>query len=213
MVLSENWLLYSYWAGRPVQAQFSVLELYEPELDWNSGRRFSSWNASEPSVLAQAYTFESAIDALTVSQTRHGIAAKAVLVGLASGQVAQLPKAWFDPRRPSPQVATQADRDEGLVPYASSDIPIQPRAFINYYKRVGQLRQIETAPTALESTSLVAVVGLDLFFTRISPVGTFDQLAQDFSPISLLSTLVALAALSLFTTYYARRKDLLRRWK
>ena len=44
--------------------------------------------------------------------------------------------------------------------------------------QVANLRGIVTAPTLLESTSLVFAYGVDLFFSRVTPSKDFDLLSE-----------------------------------
>jgi hypothetical protein len=66
-------------------------------------------------------------------------------------------------------------------------------------------------PPLLESTSLVFVYGLDLFFTRIAPSGTFDVLGEDFNKVQLVLT-VGLGIAIMVTKPMVRRKKLRERW-
>lgn len=64
---------------------------------------------------------------------------------------------FVDPRRPTVQMSEM--RDEGVIPY-TPELPIPPDAIINYNQTVDRARGIHTAPSGLESTSLVLVYGL-----------------------------------------------------
>uniref|UniRef100_A0A914HS65 ER membrane protein complex subunit 1 n=1 Tax=Globodera rostochiensis TaxID=31243 RepID=A0A914HS65_GLORO len=46
--------------------------------------------------------------------------------------------------------------------------------------------EIRTTPSGLETTSLVFAYGIDLFYTRVTPSGTFDILKDDFDLLFLL---------------------------
>ena len=51
-----------------------------------------------------------------------------------------------------------------------------------------------TSPSLLESTSLVFAFGtVDIFGSRVSPIGAFDILGKGFSKLQLVLTVVALA--------------------
>jgi len=107
---------------------------------------------------------------------------------------------------------TQMDRDEGLIPYEPL-LPILPKSFLNYYKRIWNIRGIETASAYLESTSLVFVYGLDLFFTRTAPSGTFDLLNPDFNYFALVATSVSLLIFTIGASWFSKRSDLKRLWR
>lgn len=74
------------------------------------------------------------------------------------------------------------------------------------------VRQIVTAPSLLESTSLVLAVGTDLFLTRVSTSGTFDVLSENFNKAQLVLTVVGLAVAIAITKPMVRRKKLRERW-
>lgn len=71
---------------------------------------------------------------------------------------------------------------------------------------------VKTSPALLESTSLVLGTGLDLFFTRVAPSGSFDVLSKGFSKSQLLATIFALAAGLSILRPLVRRKMLRQRW-
>jgi hypothetical protein len=77
---------------------------------------------------------------------------------------------------------------------------------------VADVRQIITAPSLLESTSLVLAVGTDLFLTRVATSGTFDVLSENFNKVQLVLTVVGLAVAIAVTKPMVRRKKLRERW-
>lgn len=64
---------------------------------------------------------------------------------------------FVDPRRPV--TVTPEMREEGVIPYMP-ELPIPTESIINYNKSLPQINGIHTAPSGLESTSLVLVHGL-----------------------------------------------------
>lgn len=72
----------------------------------------------------------------------------------------ELPRAFLDPRRPIKP--TQEHAEEGLIPYMP-ELPVPSEKLINYNQSIHQVRGIQTAPTSLESTSLVFTYGLGKF--------------------------------------------------
>ena len=54
--------------------------------------------------------------------------------------------------------------------------------------------------------------GLDLFFTRVAPSGSFDVLSEGFSKSQLLATIFALAIGMIVLRPLVRRKILRQRW-
>lgn len=79
-------------------------------------------------------------------------------------------------------------------------------------RQVANVRQILTSPALLESTSLVFAYGLDLFFTRVTPSGTFDILSENFNKVQLVLTITGLAVAIIVTKPMVARKRLRERW-
>jgi hypothetical protein len=75
------------------------------------------------------------------------------------------------------------------------------------------LQKIQSEAAYLESASLVVGYGLDVFFTRVSPSGTYDILNPDFNYPALIITSVSLLGLTLASRYASRKSDLARAWK
>lgn len=78
-------------------------------------------------------------------------------VGLEAGNILELPKSLLDPRRTlehTPQL-----QEEGLEPYAP-ELPMSTLAIISYNHTLERIKRIHTAPSGLESTSLVFAHGL-----------------------------------------------------
>lgn len=133
-----------------------------------------------------------------------------MLLALSTGAIVELPWALLEPRRAlSP--AGEA-REEGLVPYAP-ELPLPAEAVVNYNATLLRLTRIHTAPSGLESTSLVLATGLDLFYTRIAPSKTFDLLKDDFDYYLISVVLAALVLATYSTKYFAARKMLKMAWK
>ena len=106
-----------------------------------------------------------------------------------------------------------ADREEGLVPYGPSLGGISPLSVATHRHTVARPRAIYAAPTQLESTSLVALVGLDVFMTRVAPAREFDRLNEDFNYVALLGSIVVLVVASWGTQWMIKRRELNRAWK
>jgi len=168
-------------------------------------------------VLSQGYAFGAPIESMAVTQTVAGITPKFVLVATAAGQMVLLDKCFLDLRRPivpgGPQKMSQADREEGLVPYGPSLGGISPLAVVSHRHTIARPRAIAVASTYLESTSLALVLGLDLFMTRVAPAREFDRLNEDFNYFALVCAIILLTAATLGSGWYSNRKDLARMWK
>lgn len=70
-----------------------------------------------------------------------------------------------------------------------------------------------TIPASLESTSLVFVYGVDLFYTRTAPSRTYDSLTEDFNYALLLITILALVVAIGVTWMLAEQKELKEKWR
>ncbi|KAI8841050.1 hypothetical protein BJ741DRAFT_530006 [Chytriomyces cf. hyalinus JEL632] len=169
-----------------------VLEVYEmpkPDLRIESDV-YSSFNMKKPSVLSQSYIFPTQLTAMGTTRTGAGIASREILFGLASSQLYGVNKRLLDPRRPI-GAGTAEDREEGLFPYRPV-LDFNPFEVASHVLEVAGISKIVSAPTLLESTSIVAAYGLDLFVVRRAPSKTFDVLSEDFGYMWLIGTLAAL---------------------
>ena len=202
MVISENWVFYSFMNERTRRAQIGVLSLYEGMVDsqgltaFNTPehlKEFSSLDAreSKPVVLAKAYSLPKPVTALGITATRAGISGKRLLMACTDGQVYHADRQMLEPRRPMGQVK-DAEKEEGLRQY-SEMIPMISYMSLSYTQVVEGVKYITSAPTDLESqTFIMAYGGPDIFFTRTSPSRGFDLLPEEFNRIMLSIVVVVL---------------------
>lgn len=66
---------------------------------------------------------------------------------------------------------------------------------------------------ALESTSLVLVYGLDVFFTRVSPSKDFDMLSSEFNRSLLTLILGSMSVIVIFLRKMHKDKVIKTAWK
>ena len=122
-------------------------------------------NASVPPwhFLTQTYAFGTGVAAMGVTLTAAGLTSKSVILATTAGQLVAINKNLLDPRRPlvHPSKMRQQDREEGLIPYASTLGGVNPLTILTHRHTVARPAHVLTAPTTLESTSLVVGVGLD----------------------------------------------------
>ncbi|XP_034941142.1 ER membrane protein complex subunit 1 isoform X2 [Chelonus insularis] len=208
IVHSENWVVYSYFNDKSRRTEIATLELYEGKVQSNT-TVFSSLTTTQlPLVERQAFIFPASIEAIQETITEKGITSKHILVSLANGGILELPWMLLDPRRPiNPEL-----REEGVIPY-TPEIPIQMDAIINYNQSVFRVSGIYTSPSGLESTCLVFVHGLDIFYTRVAPSKTFDVLKEDFDYYLIVIVLTALMIASYITKKLASQKAQKQAWK
>ncbi|XP_033226104.1 ER membrane protein complex subunit 1 isoform X2 [Belonocnema kinseyi] len=208
VVHSENWLVYSYYNEKSRRTEIASLELYEGKVQSNT-TVFSSLSATKlPIVERQAFIFPASIESMRETITEKGITSKHIIVSLANGGVLELPWILVDPRRPvNPEI-----REEGVIPYLP-EIAIHMDSIINYNQSVFRVSGIHTSPSGLESTCLVLVHGLDLFYTRVAPSKTFDVLKEDFDYYLIILVLSGLVIASYITKKLASQKAQKQAWK
>lgn len=98
-----------------------------------------------------------------------------------------------------------------MIPYDAL-LPDDPRRTISHRYPVLEVRRLITSPTALESTSIVCALGLDLFCSRVAPSRTFDVLSESFNKPQLVLTCAALMLAIFVTKPMVARKRLRERW-
>ncbi|KAI8325907.1 DUF1620-domain-containing protein [Martensiomyces pterosporus] len=218
---TENRVIYQFWQdGIPESSPEGakkrskstkgyitvVAELFESEKAdaREESKAFSSFDLFLPHVISSAFASPEPASALGVTRTNSDTTTRDVVFGLDSGKLLSLPDQLFDPRRPT-KAPTSDEQAEGLLPYGPF-LPLDPKRVLSHYNTVAGIRFIKAAPTHLESTSLVSSFGLDLFFTRTSPSGTFDQLSPNFSKVNLVVTTLALVVGCLLGGPMVRRK-------
>ncbi|XP_014469109.1 PREDICTED: ER membrane protein complex subunit 1 isoform X2 [Dinoponera quadriceps] len=208
IVHSENWLVYSYFNEKGRRTEIATLELYEGKIQSNTTVFSSLATTKLPIVERQAFIFPASIEYMQETITEKGITSKHIIVALANGGILELPWMMVDPRRPiNPEM-----REEGVIPYMP-EIPIHMDAIINYNQSVSRVLGIHTSPSGLESTCLVFVHGLDLFYTRVAPSKTFDVLKEDFDYYLIVIVLAALLISSYATKKLASQKAQKQAWK
>ncbi|KAL8983854.1 MAG: hypothetical protein Q9205_002024 [Flavoplaca limonia] len=242
-ILSENWLAYSVFSAIsdggavdtgdafPASAsghQLVVAELFESSLPNDRGPLGSKSNASSlrpcaddadspgnnPYVVSQTYIIPAAISSMAVSTTLQGITPRSLLCAVPFlNSVIAIPRGFIDPRRPVGRDAVAAEMEEGLFRH-SAVLNFDPKWALNHMREVSGIRKIITSPSMLESTSLVFAFGsLDMFGTRIVPIGGFDILGKGFNKIQLIGTVAALAVGTGLLAPMARKKQIDTRWK
>ncbi|XP_045496441.1 ER membrane protein complex subunit 1 isoform X1 [Colias croceus] len=209
-VHADNALAYMYRSDKHRRVEIATMEFYEGKERWlSAGAQFSSFeSARAPSVDRQAYILPATPTALAFTQTERALTDTHILMALTSGAIMELPWAYVEPRRP----LAGEPREEGLIPYAP-ELPLPAEAVVNYNRSLPRVQNIYTAPSGLESTSLVLVTGLDLFYTRVAPSKTFDLLKDDFDYHLITIVLAALIVATYSTKFFASRKMLKNAWK
>ena len=126
VVVSENWVLYTFLNAKSRRTELGVLTLHEGMIESKGltmftspeqATEFSSLDArsSKPVVLAKTYTFPKMITALGTTATRGGISSRKILVASADGKLTSIDRAMLETRRPVGE-AKEAEKKEGLYP-------------------------------------------------------------------------------------------------
>ena len=221
-ILSENWFAYSLFCDPvtlgeqnaksslplPKGHQLIVSELFESPFPNDRGSLGSAANfsalrpsasenggiAETPHVKSQAFVIPAPISHMSITATLQGITPRSLLCVLPSlHALIAIPRQVLDPRRPVGRDPTAAEMEEGLFKY-NPVLEFDPKWFLNHKREVMGLEKVITSPTLLESTSLVFAFGdVDMFGTRVAPIGGFDMLGKGFNKLQLIGTVVALA--------------------
>lgn len=210
LIHAENWLMLSYWNEKVRQSEITVVEMYRG-FDKPNKTYFSSLESHEkPNISIASFRLPGFVDSMKDSVTVEGIAHKDIIVALSCGSIMRIPKFLLDPRRP--MIPTQAEREEGLIPYAP-ELPMVTENIINYYKKAYRIRGIVTEVAGLESLSLIFAFGLDLCFTRVTPSALFDVLSDSFDYWILSVVMLVLTVASVIVRNLANAKALKHAWK
>ncbi|KAF9516661.1 hypothetical protein BS47DRAFT_1340546 [Hydnum rufescens UP504] len=214
--LIENWLVYTYFSDETnAKGQRIVsVELYEGSTrnEKTSSPDSSSFVYDNVRVTPyqQSFLFPHSVNAVGMTTTKYGISAKDFIVANDKSQIQTFSRRLLDPRRHKNKPSA-ADAEELLTPY-DPVVGDDPRHVLSHSSEVAGIRHIITSPALLESTSLVFAYGLDLFFTRVAPSGTFDVLSVTFNKLQLVLTVLGLAVAILVTRPIVQRQQLRQRW-
>ncbi|KAL9000927.1 MAG: hypothetical protein Q9188_005573 [Gyalolechia gomerana] len=241
-VVSENWFAYTIFSNfsggvgktaadfqsRSKGYQLVVSELFESPLANDRGVLGSASNPStlhpkeadtddqnkSPHVISQTYLLPAALSFMTVSSTLQGITPRSLLCVVPSlNSLIAIPRAVVDPRRPVGRDATSAEAEEGLFRHDGA-LEYDSKWVLNHMREIQGIQKVITSPSLLESTSLVFAFGsLDMFGTRVAPIGGFDILGKGFNRIQLIGTVAALALGTGVLAPLVRKKQTDSRWK
>jgi outer membrane protein assembly factor BamB len=218
--LTENWLVYHYFddefsgTGQSKGYRVVSVEFYEgdgPD-DKTKSSELSSYSNKTLHINAyeQSFIMPHGITAISPTSTKFGVSTKDIIVANRKNSIQSIPRRLLNPRRPKHK-PTSEEQEEMLVQY-DAVLPDDARLVLSHNYEVANVRRIVTSPSLLESTSLVFVYGLDLFFTRIAPSGTFDVLSENFNKVQLVLTVAGLGIAIMVTKPMVQRKRLRERW-
>ncbi|KAM4063774.1 PQQ-like domain-containing protein [Hirsutella rhossiliensis] len=234
--MAENWYACSFFGDymldddteRSLKGyQVVVTDLYEsPEPNsrgpLGDAANFSSLDPVDnpvgglplPWALSQAYVVSQPLTHLAVTQTRQGISTRELVAYLPHAHgILGLSRHVLDPRRPVGRDPTAAEMEaEALMRYAPA-FEIDPRTVLSHERDVAGIRGLVTAAAVVESTSLLAAYGVDVYVARVAPSGVFDILGRGFNKVTLVATVLALSGGVMFLAPMVRRKQIDRRWQ
>ena len=222
VVVSENWVVYSYSNVKTRRTEIGVLTLHEGMIEPKGltyfaspeqSETFSSFDSrdSKPVVLSKVYAFPKAVTALGVTSTKQGISRQNILLASSDGSLTTINKMILETRRPMGEVKSD-EKKEGLVPYKEM-IPDSPLLSLNYNQTMEPFSSIVSATTSLESQSMVfGFGGPDLFFTRTSPTKGFDLLPETFNKMLVGLTTVGIVVALFVVKGMGGKKALQQSW-
>ncbi|KAI1711888.1 PQQ-like domain-containing protein [Ditylenchus destructor] len=211
LVLCENWLVYTYWNEKARRTEMGVIELYEGREQTNAQHFNSFTTLKHPlTIHAQSYVFSQGVSAIAVSETEQGLTTRSLIIAMPFGGLLEVSRRFVDARRRID--LTPEMRDEMIIPYMP-ELPVSTEDLINYNQSLHHIQGIKTASSGLESTSLVFVYGLDMFYTRVTPSGTFDILKDDFDYVLIALVVTVLIIASVACKKIWRANNLKQAWK
>ncbi|GMG55400.1 unnamed protein product [Ambrosiozyma monospora] len=153
------------------------------------------------------------ITSLAISQTRDNIAMKMIVLHTDLGELISYPKFIINGRRS--KLNDNKKNQERWLPAYNPVVPLSDRSQFSHYRNlIGSPQDtILSEPTNLESTTVIAYVGTDVFVTLIKPSGGFDVMdLKEFNKPILLATIVVLVLGLLYTNPKVQEKRLTDAW-
>lgn len=234
VTFSENWFAYSLFsdlardapAGSTASStavkahQLIVSELFESSIPNDRGPLGAASNYSSiedlyaPEVKSAAFVVPAPVTVLRTTSTSQGITPRSLLAYTpALAGLLALPVPLLSPRRPVNRDPSVAEREEGLPRY-QAHLDFQPPWFLSHKRELLGIEEVISSPTQMESTSLVFAYGaLDIFGTKVAPIGTFDVLSKGFGKVQLILTCVALAVGTGLLSPMAKKKQIDGLWR
>lgn len=225
IVFYDDWIVFSYWSTRSNRFELMSVEMFESEANFVSSQKEESDSESESSqsssqssktwnvqpklnVKSQTFILMGSIRSLAATTTHLGISVQDLLIVYQDGKTSQISIKFLDPRRP-----LKAEDDPSLPPYHAY-IPLDGQTIINYYSTIARVHHVKTSPSALESSSIVWLSGLDSFVRLIAQKGqSFDRLSHDYSFLQIGTICIALGLATYLLKSVSKRKELREKWK
>lgn len=181
----------------------------QPNSDGNNSRSFD-----KPVIFRSSMLMTRRVIGLDITETLMGVTESSVIMTLECGQVSLVSKFTLDARRP--ETATPDHYAELLAPY-SPILPLESGAKQSAYVAEGvyvpALKHVAVAPCLdRESTTQVAMLGMDVVFSLLQPAGSFDALPEDFVYPAVIIMILALVLGVIYSHKLKLRSSLSRSW-
>lgn len=209
LIFRDDWFVFTYWSSRFNRFELTSVEMFEKEPNFvtSDDKKSSFTKQPEMDVRSQSFILVGSVRVLSVTQTHLGISVQDLLVVYQDGKTSQITIKFLDPRRPMKQ-----EDDPSLRQYHPY-IPYDGSTIINYHNVISGIHTVHCAPTALESSSVVWLVGTDSFVRLISQHGeSFDRLAHDYSFLQIGTICIGLGVLTYIFYWMSQVKAHRERW-
>lgn len=174
--------------------------------------------SSETRSVARSYALalSSTVTAAGVTASSLGVSTRSIILALPSGQILAVPRNLLSPMRQ--QIVNgqkPADQQDGLPPFEQAVIPIHyTNMLLSHLRKLAPARAIASVPTERESSTFVVTLGQDVFGASFQPADTrFDHLSPTFSVPLLLTSVVGLTILTIFSINWNKKDKRNNAWK
>ena len=225
-LVCDNWFLAHFFVPSSNQWEVLVVELFEPRKDlgvfdlikksFANARTSSAYDLpTTPWAISKRFIFTAGpVTSLGVSSTAKGVSPRTILFALSSQQVLAINKdGILSARRPSKvREILEGTEDDGLLPY-HPEVEFHFPSVVSHSHLLPEISSVLSAPTPLESTSLVVTLGLDIFSVPVRCPSLYDALDPSFD-FQMLATSLAVVGLAILVSHaLAMRREKAERWK
>lgn len=119
----------------------------------------SSWGQEPPLVVHRSFILPVTATDISVTRTRYGITTPHLLLTTSQDGLLSLDRRILDPRRPTNETSKH-EQAEGLIQY-SPVLPLRHSWLLTGGRPVQGAHLTHSAPSAFESTTLIALLGED----------------------------------------------------
>lgn len=181
----------------------------EPGTEGNATRSFA-----KPVIYRSGMLMTRRVTGLDITETIMGVTESSVIMTLEGGQVSLVSKFTLDARRPD--VSGSDHYAELLAPYSpvlTLESHAKQSAYVAEGVHVPTLTHVAVAPCLdRESTTQVAMLGMDVVFSLLQPAGSFDTLPEDFVYPAVIVMILALVFGVIYSHKLKLSSSLSRSW-